>query len=242
LLFFGTQIDNYFTGRFFNRISTSVAVVVVVAIGQTLVLLTRNVDLSVGSIVGFSAYLVGSQLAINQWIPPWLAVVIAIAAGASMGLLNGVLVAYGRVPAIITTLGTMAIYRTLMFLYSDSKTVTADSMPPWVMEVPRANVASIGELDLRVLVLLALLVVIVFQFVLSYTSWGRRLYAIGSNPDAAKGGRHSGATHGDDRLHPLRRVGRRWWVHVPVALRQHHRGGRRKGWNCKWWPARWWVV
>lgn len=186
LLFFGTQIDNYFTGRFFNRISTSVAVVVVVAIGQTLVLLTRNVDLSVGSIVGFSAYLVGSQLAINQWIPPWLAVVIAIASGAAMGLLNGVLVAYGRVPAIITTLGTMAIYRTLMFLYSDSKTVTADSMPSWVMEVPRANVASIGELDLRVLVLLALLVVIVFQFVLSYTSWGRRLYAIGSNPDAAK--------------------------------------------------------
>lgn len=186
LIFFGTQIDNYFTGRFFNRVSTSVAVLVVVAMGQTLVLLTRNVDLSVGSIVGFSAYLVGSQLALHQWIPPWLAIALAIAAGATMGLFNGLLVAYGRVPAIITTLGTMAIYRMVMFLYSNSKTVTADSMPPWVMEVPRANVFSLGDLDLRVLVLLALLVVAALQLVLSFTTWGRRLYAIGSNPDAAK--------------------------------------------------------
>jgi rhamnose transport system permease protein len=186
-LFFATQIDNYLTGRLFNRVSTSVAVLVVVAVGQTLIILTRNVDLSVGAIVGFSAYFVGTQLVNHQGIPPFLAVCMAIALGAAMGAFNGVIVAYGRVPAIITTLGTMAIYRTLMFLYSDSKTVTTRELPDWVAEdLPRANFVSIGEMDIRWLFVLAVIVVIIFQFVLSYTVWGRKLYAIGSNPDAAK--------------------------------------------------------
>jgi rhamnose transport system permease protein len=62
IIFFGTQIENYFSPRTFTRISTSVAVVAIVAVGQTLVILTRNIDLSVGSIVGFTAYMVGTIL------------------------------------------------------------------------------------------------------------------------------------------------------------------------------------
>ncbi len=57
IIFFATQIENYLSARFFNRISTSVAIIAVVAVGQTLVVLTRNIDLSVGSIVGFSSSL-----------------------------------------------------------------------------------------------------------------------------------------------------------------------------------------
>jgi rhamnose transport system permease protein len=108
IIFFGTQIENYFSPRTFTRISTSVAVVPVVAVGQTLVILTRNIDLSVGSIVGFTAYVVGTILSMNNDIPPVAAVLLAIALGAVMGSINGVLVAYGRVPAIIVTLGTLA--------------------------------------------------------------------------------------------------------------------------------------
>ncbi|HUW11486.1 MAG TPA: ABC transporter permease, partial [Anaerolineae bacterium] len=101
LLFFGTQIDNYFTPRFFNRISTSVAIIGVVAVGQTLVFLTRNFDLSVGSIVGFAAYFVGQQLSHNSDMSPAVAILMAIGVGAAMGAFNGVLVAYGRVPSVI---------------------------------------------------------------------------------------------------------------------------------------------
>ena len=66
ILFFGSQIDNYLTGRTFNRVAASAAILVVIAVGQTFVVLTRNIDLSVGSIVGFTAYFVGTQLAGNN--------------------------------------------------------------------------------------------------------------------------------------------------------------------------------
>ena len=185
VLFFGTQIDNYYSGRTFNRIATSAAILVVAAVGQTLVVLTRNIDLSVGSIVGFTAYFVGTQLAHNNDMLPFVAVLLAIGVGVLMGLFNGVVIAYGRVPAIITTLGTLAIYRTMLVDYSNAQTVITASLPQWLLDLPRKNVLTIGELDIRLMVLLALAVVLFFHFVLTYLPYGRRLYAIGSNPEAA---------------------------------------------------------
>jgi rhamnose transport system permease protein len=185
LLFFGSQIDNYFSARFFNRIATSAAIIAVVAVGQTLVVITRNIDLSVGSIVGFTAYFVGTQLANNNEMWPLAAVLMAIAVGALLGSVNGLLVAYGRVPAIIVTLGTLAIYRTMLVEFSGAKTVTTGSLPDWLVDLPRVSLFSIGELDFRILTVIAILVVIIFQLVLMYLPWGRRLYAIGSNPEAA---------------------------------------------------------
>lgn len=186
LLFFASQIENYFTPRTFTRISTSVAVIAVVAVGQTLVILTRNIDLSVGSIVGFTAYVVGTVLAANNELPPLLAVAMAIGMGAVMGSVNGALVAYGRVPAIIVTLGTLALYRTLLVEISGAQSVLTSQLPRWLVNLPPVNAFSIGALDIRLLFLIALVVVIAFQLIVSYLSWGRRLYAIGSNPDAAR--------------------------------------------------------
>ena len=186
IIFFGSQIEDYYSPRTFNRITTSIAILVVVAVGQTLVVLTRNIDLSVGSIVGFTAYFVGTQIANHNDLAPLLAVMMAVGLGALMGLVNGFLVAYGRVPAIITTLGTLAIYRTILVDYSDAQTVITSSLPPWLIDLPRLNLISIGGLDIRLLVALALLVVIIFQLVITYLPYGRRLYAIGSNPEAAR--------------------------------------------------------
>ena len=186
IIFFGTQIDNYYNARFFNRVSTSVAIIAVVAVGQTLVVLTRNIDLSVGSVVGFTAYFVGQQLTNNNDIAPVLAVLMAVGIGAAMGAFNGVLVAYGRVPAIIVTLGTLAIYRTMLVEYSDAQTVLTANLPEWLLELPRANIVSFGDLDLRLMVGLMLVVVVLFQLVLMFLPYGRRLYAIGSNPEAAR--------------------------------------------------------
>jgi rhamnose transport system permease protein len=185
-LFFSTQIENYYSARFFNRVSTSVAVVAVLAVGQTLVFLTRNYDLSVGSIVGFTAYFVGKQLSVHTDIPPLLAFAMAVALGAALGVVNGLVVAYGRVPAVIATLGTLAIYRTMLVEYSNAETILTADLPRWLLDLPRANILSVGDLDLRVLVGIMLVMVVIFQLVLKYLPYGRRLYAIGSNPDAAR--------------------------------------------------------
>jgi rhamnose transport system permease protein len=150
------------------------------------VVLTRNIDLSVGSIVGFTAYFVGQQLANNNEMAPLLAVLMTVGLGAVLGGINGLLVSYGRVPAIIVTLGTLALYRTLLVEYSDAQTVLTADLPEWLLELPRANIATVGGLDLRLMVGVMLVVVILFQLVLAYLPYGRRLYAIGSNPEAAR--------------------------------------------------------
>lgn len=186
VLFFSSQIQGYFSGRTFNRVTTSVAIIAVVAVGQTLVVLTRNIDLSVGSIVGFSAYFVGTQLANDNTISPLAAVAMAISLGAVMGAVNGALVAYGRVPAIIVTLGTLAIYRTILVDMSGAKTVVVDALPQWLKDLPRTNLVRVGDLDIRLMFALAVLVVALFQLMLVYLRFGRRLYAIGSNPEAAR--------------------------------------------------------
>ncbi|MFC1466875.1 MAG: ABC transporter permease [Candidatus Brachytrichaceae bacterium NZ_4S206] len=186
VLFFSSQIQGYFSGRTFNRVTTSVAIIAVVAVGQTLVVLTRNIDLSVGSIVGFSAYFVGTQLANDNSISLLVAVAMAIGLGAAMGAVNGVLVAYGRVPAIIVTLGTLAIYRTILVDMSGARTVVVDALPQWLKDLPRTNLVQIGDLDIRLMFALAILVVVLFQLMLVYLRFGRQLYAIGSNPEAAR--------------------------------------------------------
>ncbi len=163
LLFFGTQIENYFSPRTFTRISTSVAVVAIVAVGQPLVILTRNIDLSVGSIVGFTAYVVGTLLTLQNDLPPALAVLLAVGLGAALGAFNGLLVAYGKIPAIIVTLGTLAIYRTLLVEISGARSVVTNELPRWLVNLPPVNAFSVGEFDIRLLFLIVLLVVVIFQ-------------------------------------------------------------------------------
>jgi rhamnose transport system permease protein len=186
VVFFGSQIEGYYSGRTFNRISTGAAILAVVAVGQTLVVLTRNIDLSVGSIVGFTAYFVGTQVAAHNGMAPALAILMAIGLGALMGLLNGALVAYGKVPAIIVTLGMLAIYRTILVDYSGARTVTTDALPKWLVDLSSANLFKFGEIEIRLMVAVALAIVVIFQLALVYLRFGRRLYAIGSNPEAAR--------------------------------------------------------
>lgn len=185
ILYFGTQIEGYFSARTFNRIATSVAIITVLAVGQTLIVLTRNIDLSVGSIVGFAAYFAGQQISANQAMSPILAVSIAVVFGMMLGTINGIIVAYARVPAIIVTLGALAIYRGILVDYAQAQTITTQMMPDWLVELPRQNLFTISGIEIRVMVGLALAVVIIFQLGLNFLQDGRRLYAIGSNPDAA---------------------------------------------------------
>lgn len=183
---FSLIIENYLNARLFNRVTTSVAILAILAIGQTLVVLTRNIDLSVGSIVGFTAYFVGQQLSLNNEMEPLLAVLMAVGIGAALGAFNGVIVAYCGVPAIIVTLGTLALYRTLLVEYSDAQTILTVNLPQWLLDFPRMNALSYGRLNLRVVVVVMIAVAVVFQLLLRHSLFGRRLYAIGSSPEAAR--------------------------------------------------------
>lgn len=186
ILIFSLLIDNYLGGSFFNRVTTSVAITAILAAGQTIVILTRNIDLSVGSIVGVTAYVTGEYLHNHPDLTPVLAVAYAVAIGGGLGLLNGVLVAYARVPSIIVTLGTLAIFRTWLINHSDSRTITSDGLPRWVLDLPNSTVVSFGNWDVRTIVLGAVVLIVVLQLLLGGLKWGRWVYAVGSNPDAAR--------------------------------------------------------
>jgi rhamnose transport system permease protein len=170
---FSLLIDNYIGGSFFNRVTTSVAITALLAAGQTIVILTRNIDLSVGSIVGITAYLTGEYLGNHPNLAPVLAVAYAVGIGAGLGLLNGVLVAYARVPSIIVTLGTLAIYRTWLINHAESKTITSDKLPDWVVELPNSTLFSIGEYDIRTVVAGAVVLILMLQLMLGSLKWGR---------------------------------------------------------------------
>jgi rhamnose transport system permease protein len=185
LLVFTFVVDDYVSGRFFNRVTTSVAITAVLAVAQTMVIITRNIDLSVGSLVGVSAYLTGQYAADHPSASPALAIGLAVGIGALLGAVNGVIVAYGRVPAIVTTLGTLAIYRSWLVSHGEGRTITADSLPSWVVDLPNRTVVGAGDLDVRVVFAVVVVLVIVLQVALQRLRWGRRLYAIGSNPGAA---------------------------------------------------------
>ena len=185
VLFFSTQIDSYLSPRMFTRISTSAAVILPIAVGQAIVVMTRNIDLSIGSTVGVVAYLTGEFLGGHPDLNPLMVAVLAMGIGACLGAVNGVLVAWGRVPSIIVTLGTLALYRSFLVQYSDAKTITTASLPQWLVDLPQANAFSLFGLDVRVTVVLALCAAIAMGLALTRLRAARRFYAVGSNPDAA---------------------------------------------------------
>jgi rhamnose transport system permease protein len=185
-LFFGSQIPNYFSPRIFNRVTSDVAIIAVIAIGETLVLLTRNYDLSVASIVGLTAFLVGKILTYQPDMLPLIAFLISVGIGAALGIVNGVLVAFGKVPSIIVTFGTMAIFRSILVGLPGNKIVTTNDLPQWVIDLGGKELFNIGAFSIKPVVAGALILFVIFQLITTYLPFGRRLYAIGSNPEAAR--------------------------------------------------------
>ena len=134
-------------------------------------LLTRNYDLSVGSVVGLTAFLVGKQLTFYPDMAPLLALGIAIGLGAFLGLINGTLVSYGRVPSIIVTLGTLAIFRSILVSYPGNKIVVTNDLPPWVINLGRMNLFTVGGFNIRPVIAAGLIIFVFFQLT-TFTSPG----------------------------------------------------------------------
>ena len=174
-----------YNSRFVNSqnlrdISLNVAIVAMLAVGQTVVVVSRNIDLSVGSVMGFTALAVGSLFADNPGIPIALVVIIGIAIGTGFGALNGALVSIGRVPSLVVTIGTLYIIRGVDFAWASGRQVTASQLPDNFLRIGSNSIAGIP-----ILALITLVVVLVAGFAMRSYRSGRELYAIGSNPDAA---------------------------------------------------------
>lgn len=186
LAFFASQIDNYFNARLFTRISTSVAIMAIIASAQSIVMLARQIDLSVGSIVGFTAFAAGDLIAQFPGLGGVPLALYAMAVGAAFGAANGAIVAWLRVPAIIVTLATMAIYRSLLVEFSGARSITTASLPEWLIRFPNKVLFQIGDLQFRAIFVLAVAVVLAVYLILTFVRPARRLYAVGSNPEAAE--------------------------------------------------------
>lgn len=156
------------------------AIVVVLAIGQTVVIITRSVDLSVGSILGLTAYATGRMFLDAPDLPWPVVVVVGIGIGAALGVINGALVAYGKVPALVITLGTLYIYRGLFLTWAGSDRINASDMPDSFLDLGTQQIVGIP-----VLTIFAVVVLSVVGYFLRTARSGREFYAIGSDPDAA---------------------------------------------------------
>ena len=186
IVLFSLVVDDYLSARFVGRLLIAVSITAVVAAGETLVIVTRNIDLSVGSTVGVAAFLTAELLADHNGLPALIAIAFAVGVGAVLGAINGVLVAVARVPSIIVTLGTLSIFRSVLTGHAGGETIPTGDLPSWIVDLPRSTLFTIGQYQVRTMFGLALMIAVVLHLVLQYMRGGRHLYALGSNPEAAR--------------------------------------------------------
>jgi len=161
-------------------VAMDAALLMIVAVGQMLVLLTRNIDLSVASVIGLAAYGSASFMHAYPDAPVLAGIAVACAIGLACGLANGVVVTIGRVPAIVVTLGTLAVFRGLNSLLAGGRQISADQVPQAWLDVTSTKIAGVPAV-----VLIAIATLAVIALALQRLPAGRELYAIGSNPDGA---------------------------------------------------------
>ena len=143
------------------------------ALGETMVIVSRNVDLSIGSVVGLSAYVSASLFGKMHGIPIVVVFLVGLGIGLAVGVANGLMVAIGRVPSLVVTLATLLIV--------GGNEVVAQTLPNAFIEIPRAGIYGVPYLA----IVIAAVIGIGAYYLRSYRS-GRELYAIGSNPEAAR--------------------------------------------------------
>lgn len=180
-IFFSTQSDRFLSGQNFSLILQQVMVVGVMAIGQTLVILTAGIDLSCGMVMALGT-IVMTKFAVELGVPPVLAIMCGMFVSTAFGMLNGFLVTRIKLPPFIVTLGTYNIAFAITQIYSNSQTVTG---------LPAAltffgNTFNIGGTVITYGTVLMVVMYVLIWIFLTETAPGRQIYAVGNNPEAAR--------------------------------------------------------
>ncbi|MGN6503426.1 MAG: ABC transporter permease [Pseudolysinimonas sp.] len=155
-------------------------ILILIALGEAIVIITRNIDLSIGSILCLSTYLCGFLFYNVPGIPIPVVVAVGILLGAFLGLINGLLVAFLKVPSLVITLGTLYAYRGIAILWIGPHFIRSSWIPPEYRQFGTANIFGIPYL-----LILAVIVVLIVGWFMTSRRAGRNLYALGSNPEAA---------------------------------------------------------
>jgi rhamnose transport system permease protein len=177
--FVAIQAPQFLSRSNLVQVSVLASIIGIAAVGQAIVVLTRNVDLSVEAVIGLVAFAVADLLA-GGTLPVPAALGAGVVLGLVLGMGNGILVGALKVPAIVATLGTLSIYRGLLLVLAGGKQVTVTDLPAGYTDMARADIAGIP-----VFFLLAIVIVVIAAVVLRQTRAGRQVYAVGSNPEAA---------------------------------------------------------
>ncbi len=186
VLLFGLTTNNrIFLPGNLSTILKQVTPIGIVAIAQTIIILTAGIDLSIGAIMVLSTIVMG-KLGVQLGLPEPLAIAIGLAAGGVMGYVNGVLVTRLRLPPFIVTLGTLYIFQALKLWYSESESIrNVDTEATAPLLIFFGNVISVAGFQILYGTIAFLLLAVIMSYVLKHTAWGRHVYAVGDDLNGA---------------------------------------------------------
>ncbi len=179
--FFSLTTDQFLSGGNFSLIIQQVMVVGTLAIGQTLIILTAGIDLSCGAVMAFGSIMI-AKMAAEGTLPPLVAIALGLTVCAGFGLVNGLLVKLIPLPPFIVTLGMLNVAFALTHIYSKEQTVS--DLPSQLTFL--GGTFPLGRTDVTYGSLVALALFALFAYLLSSTSWGRHVYALGNSSEAAR--------------------------------------------------------
>ena len=175
------RAPSFLTADNFNDILLNISILAIVALAQTMVIITHGIDLSVSSMIGLVAMMVAFVVKQNPEMSVIFTVLLGMALGSVLGMFNGLIITRGNVPPIIATLGTLSIYRGLVFFYSQGTWINSFELPKNFKMLSKGT-----PLGLPNMVVIAILVAVAVYYFLNHTRTGRDIYAVGTNPDAAQ--------------------------------------------------------
>ena len=177
MLVFSMNTQYFFTSNNLLTIALQTSMIAIIALGQTFVLITAGIDLSIGSIIAISG--VVSAMSMKAGVPLEFAIILGLLSGVLVGLINGVLIAHGDLPPFVVTLGSMSVVKGVALLITGGIPVTG-------LEKSFNVIGNSKMLGVPIPVLITIILTIIFGFILSKTKLGTEIFAVGSNLEAAK--------------------------------------------------------
>jgi rhamnose transport system permease protein len=178
-----TTLDNhlFLSAANVQQILAGSAIIALLAIGETIVIITRNVDLSIGSVLGISAYATGVLYVHHPGVALPVVFLVALAIGTACGVVNGLIVTVARVPSLVVTLGTLYVFRGIDGAWAGGNQVNASMLPNNFNKIGYGTIAGVPYLGI-----IAIVAVVIATYAMRSFRTARDFYAIGSDPDAAR--------------------------------------------------------
>jgi fructose transport system permease protein len=185
LIIFGLLSENFFKAATLSTILQQIAIVGILGCAQTFVVLTAGIDLSVGAIAVFSSVLMG-QFTFRYGLPAELSIILGMLLGTAMGFANGWLIAVMKLPPFIVTLGTWQILLASNYIFSANETIRSSDIQEQAIALQFwGNSIQPGGIKILYAVFLMIVLVGIMAYILRSTAWGRHVYAVGDDPEAA---------------------------------------------------------